>query len=317
MARSYALGNFLKKSDRQKPQSRKLPTGRELRWWRIKGCLWFLSLLCALLVNLIGSLSRRPPPYMSPPAHVFFLVVLCSILCAAWDPTYSAICVSRSHGRDLRVRGKELYIIFQLMVWCSRVLSSCLHAFSPAFLTRRYFQCSLCLEITLLLASKAVIRTSRPPRIRLLDTHKHVSSRSSSLAPGTSPPSEVPLAPPTEDVFSGLSLSSKPVVSTAVNPIFGVPSFPAAPPSPALSRADDDAMDWSPTGPQCEGSGHRKNIFQHGGSDEDFHEPILRTQRFFPPEQPTGLESLLASTLLDDSALQPHSSAGAKWWKWS
>jgi hypothetical protein len=149
MARSYALGNFLKKSDRQKPQSRRLPmpTGRELRWWRIRGCLWFFSLLYALLVNLIGSLGRRPPPYMSPPAHVFLLVVLCSILWAAWDPTYSAIRVSRSHGRDLRVRGKELYIIFQLMVWCSRVLSSCLHAFSPAFLTRRYFQYSLCLEI--------------------------------------------------------------------------------------------------------------------------------------------------------------------------
>lgn len=54
---------------------------------------------------------------------------------------------------------------------------------------------------------------------------------------------------------------------------------------------DEDAMDWTPTNPSPVRV--KKLVDDNDGA-------WLRPQRFFPPERPTGLESLFASTKLDD-----------------
>jgi len=53
---------------------------------------------------------------------------------------------------------------------------------------------------------------------------------------------------------------------------------------------DEDAMDWTPTNAS-------PVKVKNAGDDGDW----LRPQRFFPPERPTGLESLFANTKLDDA----------------
>jgi len=86
------------------------------------------------------------------------------------------------------------------------------------------------------------------------------------------------------------------------HPIFGHASF--APPDSAMDQdpshspgnaRESDAMDWQPTDPRAQG-----NHAQHSNTEEE-QGSWLRPQRFFAPEQPTGLETLFASTRLDDS----------------
>jgi hypothetical protein len=99
------------------------------------------------------------------------------------------------------------------------------------------------------------------------------------------------------DLFASLSLSSNPLV-TSTNPVFGHPSLVSATSGPTTSSPikvdespDEDAMDWTPTNPSPV---KVKNVV-------DVNEGAwLRPQRFFPPERPTGLESLFANTKLDD-----------------
>lgn len=59
---------------------------------------------------------------------------------------------------------------------------------------------------------------------------------------------------------------------------------------------DDDEMDWMPTDPSASS---RRNAPRKALTDDD-DGSWLRKQRFFPPEQPTGLEGLFARTLLMD-----------------
>lgn len=59
---------------------------------------------------------------------------------------------------------------------------------------------------------------------------------------------------------------------------------------------DPDAMDWSPIRPlPSRDRPHALNGRSHFGQDEDGD--LLRPQRFFAPEEPTGLESLFANTI--------------------
>ena len=132
--------------------------------------------------------------------------------------------------------------------------------------------------------------------------------------------SGTPMAEP--DLFASLTLSSQPVVSPPANKtVFGVPSLPgpssANPPSPSrtqrppartvsvvMADADDDeekdpdAMDWSPTKP----------VPVQEDMDSGKDQVWLRPQRFFAPEEPTGLENLFAKTIrlvdADDSSGQ-------------
>lgn len=98
------------------------------------------------------------------------------------------------------------------------------------------------------------------------------------------------------DLLAYLTLSSKPLIPST-NPMFGHPSLVS--PTPAASQAppikvdkspDEDAMDWTPTNPSP--------VRVKKAVDDDG--TWLRPQQFFPPERPTGLESLFANTKLDD-----------------
>lgn len=82
---------------------------------------------------------------------------------------------------------------------------------------------------------------------------------------------------------------------------------PNASPIKVDDNPDEDAMDWTPTIPSPAKS--KKNADDDGA--------WLRPQRFFPPERPTGLESLFANTKLDDGegpSVKPITSAQKGLW---
>lgn len=100
------------------------------------------------------------------------------------------------------------------------------------------------------------------------------------------------------DLLASLTLSSNPLIPPA-NPVFGHSSFTPPIPASTTSQAspikideilDDNAMDWTPTNPSPVKV--QRAVDDNGA--------WLRPQRFFPPERPTGLESLFANTKLDD-----------------
>jgi hypothetical protein len=165
----------------------------------------------------------------------------------------------------------------------------------------------------------------RPAPIRLIDTSTH-------LRP---PPSTVPqngtsmqatessqnrtIAPSAPDLISSLSLSSKPIVTPpAMNPIFGVPSLPAPPPPASTDdkmdedqSRDADAMDvdWSPKSSKVTSKFGTYSTADDGS--------WLRPQRFFAPEHPTGLESLLAKTGLADEGVSMGASGRSRTLRWN
>lgn len=188
--------------------------------------------------------------------------------------------------------------------------------------------------------------------MRLLDTSRSrlstptPSSRSPTPHSPTYPskPSRLPAAPTfdPDSLLAPLTLSHQPIFTAsqpAHNPIFGLSSLGGAPssssfPHPVSPDAmhvdiptptaadDDDAMDWSPSepAPPPAAAGAAPSFFERvrqaaaRTSDEDVW---LRPQRFFPPEQPTGLEGLLARTGLADlvgpsAPGAPSASGGAK-----
>jgi len=161
-----------------------------------------------------------------------------------------------------------------------------------------------------------VLRLQQPPSIRLLDTtsHKFPSDPTFTPSPNTTVRSSPTPRPATEpDLLAALSLSSTPVVTTAPNPIFGLPSLMSPPLSgPNLTNdqmdedhADDrdaDMMDWTPTNPSAPSSTINFSKSKSNKNDDDGS--WLRRQTFFPPEQPTGLEGLFARTLLVDEDSQ-------------
>ena len=132
------------------------------------------------------------------------------------------------------------------------------------------------------------------------------TTRSSSLPPA--PPHRFPVQQvqaQESDLFGSLTLSNNPLATIRTNPIFGSPSL-HNPPPPSEERQeveDPDAMDWTPTNPSP--NKERMNPFLRAGSapvrsrdGEGEDDIVLRRQRFFPPEEPTGLEGLLGKTVL-------------------
>jgi hypothetical protein len=123
------------------------------------------------------------------------------------------------------------------------------------------------------------IRVIQPPSVKL-------SRSSASPAPPTLPEPPV-TSVPTDTLLSALSLG----VSHAptVNPIFGHVSLPTS----TVAHSEDAEMDWTPA-----------------DSTPSDRMNWLKPQRFFPPEQPTGLESLLAGASLADPEPVPMKGAG-------
>jgi hypothetical protein len=61
---------------------------------------------------------------------------------------------------------------------------------------------------------------------------------------------------------------------------------------------DENAMDWTPTDPRAAAASRK-----HKNATKQSEDIWLRPQTFFPPEKPTGLESLFARTTLQDDAM--------------
>jgi hypothetical protein len=81
--------------------------------------------------------------------------------------------------------------------------------------------------------------------------------------------------------------------ASATRPVFGLPSLPNSVPPQV---AESDAMDWTPTNPfHNESTTNEEN---RGYTPVWDREGWMKPPTFFPPENPTGLESLLESTTL-------------------
>ena len=126
------------------------------------------------------------------------------------------------------------------------------------------------------------------------------------------------------DLLGSLTLSNNPLATIRTNPIFGSPSLQNPPPSVEEKQEveDPDAMDWTPTNPSPKKE--RVNPFLRAGSAPvrsqyvEEEELVLRRQKFFPPEEPTGLEGLLSKTaLVEPPASSSDTDGGARgagWW---
>lgn len=353
MARTKALGGWLKQSKGKEKERKVSGSGKhreklgvQLAAWKIRGCLWATTLLLVVVGNSIAAFGYYLPHQTTHLRPFLPIVAILSILWTVWDPTYATLRRSQIQGRDIRVQGRRLYIVLQLLSWTSRVLTSAFLALScfrhqdylhlahdpPSSKSRMYFSVSLALELSIFFCSCAVLRLQQPPSIRLLDTtvHKLTSHPTFTPSPTSSRSSPAPRHATEPDLLATLSLSSTPAATVALNPIFGLPSLLSPtfsrPSSSALGLANDrmdedntaerdaDMMDWSPTDTSSATVSRNMSI-----KDDDAL--LLRRQRFFPPEQPTGLEGLLARTLLVDddnssAAQQNRNSRGRLRLKW-
>ncbi|EIW86867.1 hypothetical protein CONPUDRAFT_161500 [Coniophora puteana RWD-64-598 SS2] len=333
MARTRALGGWLRQTRGKDKQRQVSSAAREkdklwshLLAWRIRGALWAATLVGVLMWYIAVLWGVRPPQVAARvlpilPSYFFF-----SLLWTVWDPTYYSFRKAQLQGRDVRLRGKRQYICLQLLAWGWRILTSSMlllssrdttesrsHYFHLTFESRSFFMLSVILELSIIIGSLAFLRLDHPPPIRLIQTSNPLSRASSVLLTpdgsfATARSTPAPLSARSshrslEPDLSVLSLSSKPTMVPPSHPIFGHASL-----APAVESAMDqdptyspgnaresDAMDWQPTDPRAQGThAQRSNAEEEQGS-------WLRPQRFFAPEQPTGLETLFASTRLDDS----------------
>ncbi|PPQ63003.1 hypothetical protein CVT24_006109 [Panaeolus cyanescens] len=281
MARIKALGTSLNKSKERQRRISTTDLEREkhlhdrLFWWRVRGLLWGLSYVLSIFFNvlILRDITTFSSIQLFHPLLPIFNAI--SLLWVAWDPTYASLQKAQLQGRDLRQQGKKIYIV-------GPFLSIINHP-----------------QVTTLIASFFILRVQHPPSIRLVDTHSHLDNKSRrSTTPNSqgsrvrSPTPHLPRSPtlPEHDALATLSLSSKPVIAH-VNPIFGVPSMKPVTP-PTTSEPGEDEMDWTPTNPGGASYSTRRS---HHNSDGD-SSPLLRPQRFFAPEQPTGLEHLFESS---------------------
>ncbi|KAF8349745.1 Ima1 N-terminal domain-containing protein [Amanita rubescens] len=302
MARTKALGCWLKES-RGKDHRRRVSGSTkdrdhltfEILAWRARGVLWMFSLVLALLGYSVG-FFRYSIPWMVHASPLLPILVMISLLWTAWDPTYSAFRKAELQGRDVRVKGKRTYIFLQMTAWFLRLFTATMltvrhykpHIRPSQEHTQVYLLFTLAVEITVFAASLFVIRLQQPPAIRLINSKSHASSLSRSATPAghsraTTPGISTHSA--VEPDLTTLSLSSKPII---------------APPNPSLHvlTEDLDEMDWTPTDPVAY-STFQKRKQRSETFDDDV---VIRPQRFFAPEQPTGLEGLFQKTRLTDDA---------------
>lgn len=108
-----------------------------------------------------------------------------------------------------------------------------------------------------------------------------------------------------EPDLTALTLSSKPIINPP-KAVFGHPSLVSVPPAPSTPQLheDGDEMDWAPTDPVAYAAFQKGKQRPEAADDDNW----IRPQRFFAPEQPTGLEGLFEKTrLIDDVAPTPDS----------
>ncbi|KAF7796396.1 hypothetical protein EIP86_007573 [Pleurotus ostreatoroseus] len=220
---------------------------------------------------------------------------------------------------------------------------------------RWYTYFSLALELIVLTRSALVLRLHRPPPVRLVEQTSKRPFPPHFPQPTSVPHSRTgtPTVPNEPDILASLTLSNNPVLTRAASlplpspshPIFGVPSFASngsssssstlvngssngyAAPDPDDSSAmfvddddDENAMDWSPASPSKNARRPYGHANGNGHAADD--NVLLRPQRFFAPEEPTGLEHLFARTIrLADESIQPRRASGwimdvTRRWSW-
>lgn len=161
---------------------------------------------------------------------------------------------------------------------------------------------------------------------------------------------QTPIVDPAQDLISSLTLSNNPVLTNinrtnAASPVFGQPSL--AQPNGHVKpnghipieiavmdddmgvyemdddlmeddddeqRRDPDAMDWSPIHPTHRNQRYISSIRLNSAKRDDVN---LRPQRFFAPEEPTGLENLFETTikLADDDLVRREDRRKQSGWK--
>ncbi|KAF8641143.1 hypothetical protein AX17_000785 [Amanita inopinata Kibby_2008] len=321
MARTKALDGWLKKSKGKDRLRRVSATSKdrdhltlEMLAWRIRGALWTISLFITILGHSAVALRYSIPSISTPLQSVLPILVITSLLWTAWDPTYLSFKKAQLQGRDVRVRGKQLYICLQMTVWSLRLATSIMLAikcYRPDFdvlhlhdpnsqRARIYSTFVLAIECFVLASSLSVLHLQLPPAIRLIDTKSHnFTSRSVTPIVGSdnsrsATPAIAPLTAAEPDL-SALTLSSKPVISPP-KPVFGYPSWPSASIPPSQTEEVVDEMDWAPTDPLALSSFQKQRNKVELADDGSW----IRPQRFFAPEQPTGLEGLFEKTRLAD-----------------
>ncbi|EIN14052.1 hypothetical protein PUNSTDRAFT_57446 [Punctularia strigosozonata HHB-11173 SS5] len=332
MARTNALGGWLKNTkgkeaqrrqpssstlheDRQrKPSKDRFKLEQELWMWRARGCLWCATLLGSVAGHVWG--IELPPPWTRPFCAFFPLYIVVSVLWTFWDPTYSSVQKARWQGRQVWVRGRARYIVYQLLAWLSRLMTAVLFAL-PLYAPDRDYLRLLSgatgapaghaaltpVSSQTLLASFLTLRLHYPPKVRLIDTNPSRRSVAPETRVDTPSPPE-----PGIDLLAPLSFSGNPVLQThedtsVGHPIFGLPSLTIEAHKDSdgrqpTSNTDPNAMDIDTPSPV-----KPRSPFHPDQRDDTDNSVWLRPQRFFPPEKPTGLEGLLERTLLIDPSV--------------
>ena len=132
-ARTRALGAALKASSRPPSRTDGPKTSAKLsrvkiRTWKIRGALWTITLCAALGVNAAGKCDEynyitlfmhptletfklnTPKPFVTI-SPVLPLFILLSLAWTFWDPTFSLQQKSRLQGKQVRIGGRQRYIV--------------------------------------------------------------------------------------------------------------------------------------------------------------------------------------------------------------
>ncbi|KAJ7042402.1 hypothetical protein C8F04DRAFT_76324 [Mycena alexandri] len=261
MARTQALGGWLNQTKgkaRQRQASLTIQEtdklGMEMLAWRIRGCLWAVTVFTSMLCSASAALGYRPLPSFSFAIPSLPIVALISILWVAWDPTYSSFRSARIQGRDVRVRGKTKHISLQMFSWGCRFATSIILATYwlrradplhlsqfPSTRSRLYFFVMLLVELCVELDFFPSLFSGCNSRLQsVLSTPRHTRPTCRARAPR--PPSLLQARlRPEPDILAGLSFSSRPVAPQA--PVFGLPSMLSSLTSQADQPPDVDEMD--------------------------------------------------------------------------
>ncbi|KAG8994265.1 hypothetical protein FRB94_007270 [Tulasnella sp. JGI-2019a] len=350
MARSTALGGWLRKTKQRSvyPERRARTASVETRrdaypphqtaevsysgwrlWmWRFRAFAWILVAFTTLVVSFVDC------RFLDLSWDTNRILRALSLVPIPWDPTIPRVENARLRGRQLEFQNRWVWTNYQWIQWVIRV-GSLLTAHPDAKV--------------LLLVTKLVLPVVALWSINLTERPRENRPFRSTPLVSHSIPGDPSLGTE-DAVFSSLSLDPHPLrnsrphspsmdievntmwrssslplltpTTTTTPPSFTHHSLPPPPVLPSKRRIvfgqtsglesssqqfgmssninPEDQMEWDPTpgrGNGCQGQ-------------DGEHQPYLRTQRFFPREQPTGLEGVWDSALRLDDLEKPKDEKG-------
>ncbi|KAG8885009.1 hypothetical protein FRB97_002516 [Tulasnella sp. 331] len=335
MARSTALGGWLRHTKQRSalperartvsseirtdayPQ-RRATTASAPWWkmliWRTQGILWISIVLASVLVSVSDC------GFLSLSWDISRLLRVASIVPMPWDPTISRMENAQQRGRQMEFRNRWAWTNHQRIQWAIRVGSLFVTNPNARLLL---LAVKVALPIVSLWTINIVQRPQESRPFRSSQVKPHTTSIDPSLGTEDAVFSTLSLDPHPLSKSRPLSLSedagvntmwrssSLPLPTPTAAPVATTGSFSQQRPAPPQQRVifgqtsglaspsqqfgmssysnPEDQMEWDHT-PSRRG-------YQDQGGDQ----PYLRTQQFFPREQPTGLEGVWDSALrLDD-----------------